>query len=94
MAGPATERAHSNQGIHAGTPAARAVDPRSVAVAPELRLLKRHATFGPQSQSRLPEQGCGTGPPTNRRRHFRWCLQRVEFAKRMEALAVARAQAR
>src|SRR5947209_6749437 len=92
MAGPATERAHSHQGIHAGIPAARAVDARSVAAGPQLRLLKRRVTFGPEKQSRFPEQGFFTGPPTNRRGHLPWGLQRVEFARRVEAPPVPRPQ--
>src|SRR5207248_10266410 len=73
-----SEEAHSyRQEIPAGTPAARAFDPCSVAAAPELRPLKRHATFAAQRQRRLRRRGCCTGLPTNRRRHFRWCLRQV-----------------
>ena len=89
-----TRRSHTGQEIPAGTPAARAFDPCSVAAAPELRPLKRHGTFAPQRQNRLPGRGCCTGLPTNRRRHFRWCLGQVEFATRMGAVLVVRSQLR
>ena len=44
---------------------ARAFDLCSVAAAPELRPLKRHATFAAQHQNRLPGRGCCTDLPTS-----------------------------
>ena len=77
MAASVTSRSHTRQEIPAGTPAARAFDPCSVAAPPERRPLKRHSTFAPQRQTRLPGRGCCTGLPANRRRHNRWCLRLV-----------------
>jgi len=94
MAGSVKGRSRTVQEIPAGTPAARVFDLRSVAAAPELRPLKRHVTFPAQRQNRLPERGCCTGLPTNRRRHFGCCLRQEEFATRMEAVLVVRPQSR
>ena len=49
-----TGRSHTGQEIPAGNAAARAFDPCSVAGAPELRPLKRLATFAAHHQNRLP----------------------------------------
>jgi hypothetical protein len=94
MAGSVKGRSRNAQEIPAGTPAAGVFDLRSVAAAPELRPLKRRATFPAQRQNRLPGRGCGTRLPTNRSPHFRWCPRQVEFATPMVAVLVVRSPPR
>src|SRR5437868_14071014 len=65
MAASVTGRSHTGQAIPVGTPVARAFDLCSVAAAPELRPLKRHATFAAQHQNRLPGRGRCTDLPTS-----------------------------
>src|SRR4051812_5365045 len=93
MAASVTRRSHTGQEISAGTPAVRPFDPCSVAAAPELRPLKRHATFAPQRQNRLLGRGCCTGLSTNRRRRFvDGVFREVEFATPMVAVMVVRSR--